>query len=271
MSIPYAEGFMSSKGFKIHFLEWGSKGPSIVLLHSMQMDAHGFDMFSKSISNEYRVLALDILDHGDSEKPTRPVGLEEHADVLREVYKKLDYCPNVLIGHSIGGMLGIILAAKYPDELLGLVLVDIAPRDPTMPPRPPRPPPPEYFANEAEAEAYVRERFPKFTQEAIENRLKYGFVKEPDGRLRLKSKGDAVRGGIDTDLWPFVERINVPTLLLAAGEGWIVTGNTIDRMRSIIPNFEALTVEGATHMIPQDKPEEFERLVRAFLTKVRKD
>lgn len=269
MSTPYSEGFMSSKGFKIHFLEWGSKGLPVVILHSMQMDAHGFDAFSKSIANSHKVLALDILDHGDSEKPTKPVGLEEHAEVLREVYKRLDYSPNVLIGHSIGGMLGMILAAKYPKEILGLVLVDIAPRDPKAPPRPPRPASPEYFANEKEAEAFVKERFPKFTKEAVENRLKYGFIRDPDGRLHLKSKGDAVRGGIDTDLWPYVERIKIPTLLLVAEEG-VISGDTVKRMQSLVSKLEAKTIKGATHMIPQDKPAEFEREVRALLTKIQK-
>ena len=268
MSIQPKEGFVTSGGFRLHYLQWGQGGPPLVILPSMGMDAHAYDAFSRAVSGEHRVLAFDLLDHGDSEKLTRPVGQEEHAEVVRGAYRQLGFSPNVLIGHSIGGMLGMILAAKHPDELKGLVLVDIVPFDPTQLRRAPPMEPPESFADEDEAGRYIRQRYPGFTQEAVENRMRYAFTKSPDGGLRFKGIGNTLRGGIRADLWPFVERIRTPTLLLVAGEGRIVTAGALERMRSLIPDFTAVTVEGATHMIPQDRPAAFEREVRAFLARI---
>ena len=114
------EGFVSSGGFQIHYLRWRGEGPKLVLLHS-------FDDFSKAVSGDFDVLALDLLDLGDSEKPGRDVTLKEHAEVIRGAYSQLGFAPNVLVGHSIGGILGTVLAAEYPGDIEGLVLVDIGP------------------------------------------------------------------------------------------------------------------------------------------------
>lgn len=249
---------------------WGEKGHPIVILHSMGMDAHGFDTFSEAISDEYRVLAITILGHGDSDKPSRLVGLEEHTTLIHDAIIKLGFNGSVFIGHSIGGMLGMILVAKYPKDIMGLVLVDIAPFDrATMRgPRRPRPDVPDSFADEDEVITYLHERYPKFTEEAYQNRVKFAFTKDLDGLIRFKGLGDTIRPSLETDLWPFIEKIKAPTLLLIAGDGFIVTKSAIQRMRSSIPEFSTKTINGATHMIPQDKPAEFEGAVRAFLSNI---
>ena len=103
---------------------------------------------------------------------------------MRDGYRQLGFVPNVLIGHSVGGMMGMILAAEHPDEFRGLVLVDIAPFAPYKSPK--RPPPPEFFHDEVEARNYIRERYPGFPPEAIENRMRHAFVVDERGRLWLK-------------------------------------------------------------------------------------
>ena len=257
------EGYLRSGGYRLHYLLWGGSGPKLVLLHSMGMDAHGFDTFAEALQGEYQLLAFDILDHGDSEKPGEPVSLHDHAEIMRDGYRQLGFFPNVLIGHSVGGMMGMILAAEHPDDLRGLVLVDIAPFEITG--RPARPPPPEFFRDEEEARSYIRQRYPGFTPEAVENRMRHAFVRDEAGRLRLKATGDAIRPSLAVDLWPYVERIETPTLLILGGESDLVTAETLKRMEEIMPRLEVVTVEGATHMVPQDKPAEFERHVRSFL------
>jgi pimeloyl-ACP methyl ester carboxylesterase len=94
-------------------------------------------------------LALDILDHGDSEIPSGSISLPDHTDTIRGCYRQLRFISNVLVGHSVGVMMRMILAAEYPEDLRGLVLVDIAPFEHTG--RRSRPPQPEYFRNEGEA------------------------------------------------------------------------------------------------------------------------
>jgi len=259
------EGFLNSGGYRIHHVRWGDQGPRVLLVHSMGMDGHSMDALAESLEEEYRVLSLTILDHGDSDPPRGGISLPDHAEVMRGCYRQLGFSPSVLIGHSVGGMMGMVLAAEYPEDFKGLVLVDIAPFELTD--RSPRPQAPDSFRDEEEALAWLRERYPGFTPYYYENRLRHAFVKE-GGALRLKPRGDRVRGGLNTDLWPYVERIEAPTLLLIGEESDLVTPETRERMENTVQDIEAIVVDETGHMIPQDRPEEFEKLVRGFLERV---
>ena len=115
--------------------------------------------------------------------------------------------------------------------------------------------------------AYLNERYSGFTLEYVANRLRHAFRRE-GGKLKLKSTGDVIRGGLAVDLWPYVERMRVPTLLLIGEESTLVSPEARMRMEGILPDLEAVVVRGAGHMIPQERPEEFEVLVRRFLDRV---
>ncbi len=261
------EGFVEAGKYRIHYARWGSKGGKLVILHSMGMDAFSMEALCESLQKDHQVLALTILAHGDSTVPTETVTLPEHAELLRSCYKKLGFAKCVLIGHSIGGRIGMILAAEHPDELKGLLLVDIAPPDPvarawsqTLAP--------ESFISEAEARAWIKQRYPGFSPEYIENRLRHGFKKQPDGMIKPKPTGSPTMTSYFTDLWPYVERIHVPAKLVLGGESPLVTPEKRMRMEKLISGLEIASVKGANHMVPQDRPVEFEAQVRAFLKKL---
>jgi pimeloyl-ACP methyl ester carboxylesterase len=212
------------------------------------------------------VLALTILAHGDSSIPTEQVTLPEHAELLRTCYKKLGYSPCILIGHSIGGRMSMILTAEHPDEVKGLILVDIAPPDPIS--RPWSQLAPGEFRNEAEARIYLKQKYPGFAEEYVESRLKHGFTRQPDGSLKCKPTGSPMMTSYYTDLWPYVAKIRVPTKLILGSESPLVTPEKRERMAKLITGLEIVTVKGASHMVPQDKPAEFEVEVVSFLKKI---
>jgi pimeloyl-ACP methyl ester carboxylesterase len=258
-----SEGIQEVGGYSIHYATWGDRGGKIVILHSMGMDAYSMEKMCESLEGSYRILALTILAHGDSTVPSKTVTLPEHAELLRECYLKLGYSPCVLIGHSIGGRMGMILAAEHPNEVKGLLLVDIAPPDPVA--RSWSQQVPEKMKNEAEAMAYLKQRYPGFSPDYVESRLRYGFVKQLDGSLTPKPTGSPTMTSYFTDLWPYVERIRVPAKLVLGSESTLVTPEKRERMTKLIPNLEVVIVKGASHMVPQDRPADFEREVKAFL------
>ncbi len=262
-----SEGFLEVGGYRIHYATWGERGRKIVILHSMGMDAYSMEKMCESLEISYRILALTILAHGDSSVPTGTVTLPEHAELLRECYLKLGYSPCVLIGHSIGGRMSMILAAEHPNEIKGVILVDIAPPDPVS--RPWSQQAPETMRNEAEAKTYLNQRYPCFSPEYLESRLRHGFVKQPDGSLKPKPTGSPTMTSYFTDLWPYVERISVPVKLVLGSESPLVTPEKKERMMKLIPGLEVVAVKGASHMVPQDKPADFEREVKAFLIRLK--
>ena len=162
----------------------------------------------------------------------------------------------------------MILAADHPTEYKGVILVDIVPPD--QPAQPWSQETPGPFGSEGDVLEWLRKRYPKFRDEYIQNRLKYGFIKHRDGSLKAKPMGTAKMSSRDTDLWPYVEKIKIPTLLIAGSESNITSPEKIERMRKLIPGFEIIIVKDASHMVPQDQPVEFERAVRGFVKQVEK-
>ena len=265
------DGYTCSLGYKMHYLEWGSSGKEIIVLHSMLMNAHDFDIFARSMSVDYRVLAIDLIGHGESVKPLKPVPLNKHVDAIRDVINQRHFKKPVLIGHSVGGILGIVYASKYPNELDKLVLVDFVPRVSTEGNVRRRTPPPKPFHSEKQARAYFKRRFRKFTDEARESAFKYMLERVSDGTIRFKARQESlevgIEGGQPIDLWSFVRDIRIPVLLIKGGDSPTVTRERIEKMKETIEDFHFVEVKGATHMVPQDAPKEFEKIVRDFIKK----
>ena len=68
---------------------------------------------------------------------------------------------------------------------------------------------------------------------------------------------------------PPSERIKTATLMIIGSESTTVSQNVQKRMKRFLSDIEIVTVEGATHMVPQDKPVEFEGLLRRFLERIK--
>jgi len=77
-----------------------------------------------------------------------------------------------------------------------------------------------------------------------------------------------MRPSLAHDLWPYAERITTPTLIIRGSESTTVSPSVQRRLKELVSGIEIVTVEGATHMVPQDKPKEFEAQVRRFLERV---
>jgi 2-succinyl-6-hydroxy-2,4-cyclohexadiene-1-carboxylate synthase len=233
------------------------------------MNAHDFDIFSKSMAKDYRVLAIDLIGHGESAKPLKPVPAKQHVDIIRDIIYQRHFTKPVVIGHSVGGILGIVYASNYPNELEKLILVDIAPRISTEGNVRRRTPPPKPFKSEKKARAYFKRRFRKFTDEARESAFKYMLARAPDGTIRFKAKRESLEigsvGGRPIDMWSLVSDIRVPVLLIKGGDSPTVTRGRIEKMSEVIEDFTFVEVKGATHMVPQDAPKDFEEIVRKFI------
>jgi pimeloyl-ACP methyl ester carboxylesterase len=238
----------------------------------MRQDAHAFDSFSKSILNKNRVLALDLLGHGDSDKPVKEVTLDEHTEIVRGVVKRREFSDLVLVGHSVGGYISMIYAAKHPEEVSKVVLVDIGPRDPEADLARGRrwPEPPKSFKSKEEAMNYFRESYPSYSEEVVENRVEYGLVSSGE-LLRWKSDPKSLEmvssTFMDYDFWPHIEKITVPTLLIKGAESETVSKKTLERMKKTMKDFTLVEIKGSGHQVPMECPKEFETAVKEFLQK----
>lgn len=100
--------------------EVGGTGQSVVLLHGFSLNRHVWSEQVRALTDHYQVIAYDLRGFGESTTPTGPYS---HADDLDAVAAQLGIRSAALVGHSLGGCVGLDLAIRHSPWVKGLVLI----------------------------------------------------------------------------------------------------------------------------------------------------
>ncbi len=197
---------VSVNGIGINY-EAEGEGPPIILLHGNGEDHTIFDRLVSELKKEYRVFSIDTRGHGGSER----VPVYHYSDMVEDVaafISELGIEKPILYGFSDGGIVGLMLASRYPGMLSGLIAsgANLSPKD-----------------------LKLSFRLPM--------RLKYMYKKHPFIELMLKEPNIT-----EEDL----RRIDVPVLITIA-ENDIIPLSHAERMRRAIPDCRLVPVAGEDH------------------------
>jgi pimeloyl-ACP methyl ester carboxylesterase len=116
--------FVTIDGQPLHYIDQGA-GPAVLLAGSYLWDQSMWAPQIAALSQQYRVIALDLWGHGES--GPLPEGTTSLDDIARQALGLLDHLDIdrvTLVGLSVGGMWGVRLALSAPQRLNGLVLMD---------------------------------------------------------------------------------------------------------------------------------------------------
>lgn len=111
------------KNTKIAYSDSG-KGTAIVLLHGFLENRFMWNHFTTVLSNRYRVIAIDLLGHGESECLGYVHSMEDNADAVFAVLSALRIRKAVLVGHSMGGYVALAFAELYPEMIKAVALIN---------------------------------------------------------------------------------------------------------------------------------------------------
>ncbi len=112
-------------GHSLAYREAGpADGPVVVLLHGLASDADTWDKAIDLLAERgLRVLAVDLLGHGASDKPDTDYLLVDFAESLAGFLDALDIPSATLCGHSFGGAIAMFFGTRYPERVDRVVLV----------------------------------------------------------------------------------------------------------------------------------------------------
>jgi pimeloyl-ACP methyl ester carboxylesterase len=117
---------VTASGVRLRVVEAGSGSP-VILIHGLFVDHTSWDLVMPELAEGFRVVALDLPGFGASEKPPPsrfPYGIEAFAEAIADLYAGLELGPAVVVGHALGGAVGLTLAARHPELVSRLVLID---------------------------------------------------------------------------------------------------------------------------------------------------
>lgn len=116
---------VSLPGGKLEVVEHGpSDAPPIVLIHCFTCAIDWWDGMIPRLAREHRVVAVDLLGHGGSEKPTTGYAIENQADLVAGALGRLGVRGATVAGHSLGGTVTVALAERSPALVDRVVIID---------------------------------------------------------------------------------------------------------------------------------------------------
>lgn len=258
---------------QMHCVTWGSpSAPPVVMLHGLRAYGQWFEEFAEAAAADFYLIAPDQRGRGltDWAKDGRYDTDAYVADLLQlaDVWPLQRFA---IIGHSMGGTNAINFAARYPERVSALVIVDSSPElnplglariareTSAMPPS---------FDYEAAARSYLRALHVGASERSITTRLAWALAKQ-DGRItwRLDPAIFPLKPDPPERSWASLAAIECPTLVVRAGDSDLVTIECANRMVQTLKHGEGDSVPNAGHMVLEDNPEGFTEVVWPFLKK----
>jgi pimeloyl-ACP methyl ester carboxylesterase len=109
--------------------EGDPQGSSIVLIHGYTGSLNWWGRLAPLLTADHRVIRVELLGHGGSDKPTEGYSMENQANAIAEALSELGVSGATVVGHSLGGTVATALAEQSPELATRVVIVDQAPDD----------------------------------------------------------------------------------------------------------------------------------------------
>jgi len=260
-------------GRRIHLLEWSPPRPRATLLcvHGGCANAHWWYHCGNLLGANYRLLAIDLCGHGESD-PLVDGGysLESHGRDIAGVLEALELDRVVLIGHSFGAFVSLAALPILEGSLAALVLVD--------------------------SRGHIRKRAARYLNalgkfrnpiydtraDAIENFqllprahatapevlhyvAEHSIRRTPDGTWTLAFDRRALRATRERDFRLEMARMREPVLIVRGEHSTTLTEKGLLSLIAEIPHACGETVPGAHHHVMLDQPEIFAQVIAGFV------
>ena len=118
---------IARQGIKLAYEDQGVGKPAFLFMHGWACDRSAFAPQAAHFARRHRVVPVDLRGHGESDKPQGPYPILTHGEDLADIIEHLGLGKVVAVGHSMGGLTVLQLAAAYPDHVAAIVMVDPAP------------------------------------------------------------------------------------------------------------------------------------------------
>lgn len=256
-------------------------GIPLVILHGLYGASDNWMQIARKLSDQFKVILVDLRNHGSSPHDNQHT-YEAMVTDLAWLYYELEIDKAHLLGHSMGGKVAMAFAADYPEKILSLTVADIAPKN--------------YLETPASAIQYNFHRRILQTLSTI-NLANYQSRKEIDNELKntipeplvrqfilknlkragksfewkinvpvLKDSLDHIISGIDYKEYDDRIPINSYPVLFIKGSlsGYIQTDDET-LIKTMYPDSKIETIDGATHFLHAEKPDEFVAILKRYL------
>ena len=272
------ERYVEVDGVRMRLLDWGGDGPLVFCVHANGYLAAMWHPIARELTAESRVVGVDLPGHGESE-PAPDYRWDHLSEYVAGGLRALDLGPALLVGHSIGGTLSGLCAARYPELARALVLAD-----PVVLPEPfyhhPEGVPSDLYGTKKRRRSWPSR---EAMRESLASKPAYAcwrpemlalFVEEgtrasEDGialKCSPETEAEIYRLTLAYNVWPELARAEAPAIVLRGLSPERLPSVTALELAGWLPQAEDRPLAEASHLLPMECPGEVVLAVRDLLS-----
>lgn len=231
--------------------------PALVLIHGFPLDSAMWDAQLAGLATRCFVVAPDLRGHGESEVPSGPYSMDQHADDVAALVDALGIRRAVVGGLSMGGYVAEALWRRHSARVSGLALIDTRANADTA----------EAKAGRDASIGRVRERGVGILAEEMMPRLlapqhqgDTEIARALDAMIR-RQPAEGMIGALQAlrdrpDATALLPTVNVPSIVIVGEADAITPVSVSQEMEAALPDVRLVVIAGAGHMTPMEVPEE---------------
>ncbi len=269
---------LSAAGFhRVAYTQWGrDDAPAVLCVHGLTRNGRDFDPLALALADRRRIACPDVVGRGKSGWLANPAlyGYPQYCADMAALIARMGVDQVDWVGTSMGGLIGMTLAAQPNSPIRRLVINDVGPliskvglqriadyvgKDPV-------------FEDVAAVEAYLRFTlmgFGRLTDGQWRHLAEHSARQRPDGLLGLAydpgiAHAFTAQPMQDVDLWALWDRVTCPVLVLRGADSDLLTAETAEEMTRRGPGARIVEIPHTGHA-PALMSEEQIAVVRSFL------
>lgn len=233
----------------VNYVQYGNKeGKNIVLLHGWGQNIEMMDPIGKRLEKDFYITNIDLPGHGKSEEPKNELNIYDYYEIIKKLLIKLKINNPILIGHSFGGRISIIYAAKEKVDKLVLLASP--------------------FKKSTKSDS-LKVKILKFLKKVpLLNKLA-PYMKTKIGSRDYKAASPIMRqilvNTVNEDLEQYLRDIKCPTLLIWGTNDREASIEDAKHAEDIMENAGLVIYEGCTHYAYLERIDQTIRVLNSFL------
>ncbi|EHO39814.1 alpha/beta hydrolase fold containing protein [Caldithrix abyssi DSM 13497] len=287
LSYPFPVRYQQlANQINLAYMELGTEGPALIFIHGLGSYAPAWKKNLPELSKIARCFAVDLPGYGKSSKSAYPFTMEFYADVIKEFAAAKQLSRVIIVGHSMGGQIGMVMALKYPQLVSGLVLIDPAGFEAFTPGEK------QWFKEVMSVDLVKNTPVQTIRANVVANF--YNLPKDAEfmitDRIALRQAGDfewycyavsrSVAGMVDQPVLDKLDKIMQPTLIIFGKNDNLIPnpylhgGKTEDIARlgkEKIANSQLLLIPNCGHFAQFEKAQEVNKAIKQFLNQWKQD
>lgn len=237
-------------------------------MHGMFGSLSNLGVVGRVLADSYKVIAVDLCNHGDSPH-SQEMGYPSMATDIIELMDDLNLPKADLLGHSMGGKIGMQVAMNYPNRVNKLIVADIAPVEYK----------PDRHGGVLEGLTALADARPASRKDADQLLATYvheasvrafllkNLIRDKDGKFDLRLYMDGIVANYyDTlTLAPTGEPSPAPTLFIKGEDSAYIQDKHRSEVLRLFPRAQLKVIANTGHWLHAEKPETFNKIVGDFL------